>query len=196
MTDSPKKKPINNYPYYVAVAVFSSLFTFIINWRDQDRAGYRDLLDRYEATVLSLESRVASLEAENVTLTARLEILSQSQLTAPIPAWVKGIDGRMITLNPAYEELFLQPYGKTMRDYVGLTDEEFWGSLGLPEQGKVYWENDMKVIRSGRVTRIEEDVSINGATVTLIVYKYPYFSSSFGSSPSKIVGVAGLCVIK
>lgn len=190
------KKSINKYAYYVAVAVFSSLFTFIINWRDQDRAGYRDLLDRYEATVVSLENRVAGLEAENITLTARLEILSQSQLTAPIPAWIKGVDGRMITLNPAYEDLFLKPYGKKMRDYVGLTDEEFWGGLGLQEQGKSYWQNDMKVIRTGRVTRVEEDVIIKGATVTLIVYRYPYFSSSFGSTPSKVVGVAGLCVVK
>lgn len=190
------KKPINKYAYYVAVAVFSSLFTFIINWRDQNRAGYRDLLDRYESTVVSLEKRVAGLEAENITLTARLEILSQSRLTAPIPAWIKGVDGRMITLNPAYEDLFLKPYGKTMRDYIGLTDEEFWGSLGLQEQAKAYWQNDMKVIRSGRVTRVEEDVIIKGTTITLIVYKYPYFSSSFGSTPSKVVGVAGLCVVK
>lgn len=189
------KSSYNQYLGYAIAVAIGGLFTFIINWRSQDRTSYQDLLDRQAIELNELKVRILSLEKENIELTARIEVLTYSSFESPLPAWVKSVDGRMIALNRAYEDLFLIPNNRTVDDYIGKTDEEFWGSLGAPEVGRDYWETDLRVLATEKTIRSIQTGIFNKVKRDLIVYKYPYYTSyGFTGNRRQIVGVAGVAV--
>lgn len=195
MTEENKAK-LGQVWYYIAAAVVGAILTFVISYKQESRFGYQDLIDKLAEDNRRLELRISALERENISLTARIEVLTYSSFDSPLPAWVKSVDGRMLSMNNAYETVFLKPNGRVIDDYIGKTDEEFWGELGQSDLGKSYWKSDLRVLATGAVQRTRASGYINGVLREFIVYKYPYYAAYGITSPKKeIVGVAGVAVM-
>ena len=78
---------------------------------------------------------------EDSAMRERLEVLSMVLDLAPIPMWIKRMEGtttRMLRINLAYE----RRWGITREQCEGRTDEEVWG----PEVAAQFLANDLEAI--------------------------------------------------
>jgi len=177
------------------VIALSTLLTFIINYKGEQRNDFQIIIDRQNELLeeYSLENR--RLNTRLKILEDRVSILSSVAYESPVATWFKDLNGRMVTLNKSYELYFLFPNGKTITDYIGKTDEEFWGSLGQAELGKRYASHDRKIVESKQTRRFEEQIFIKGKKYKAIVYKYPVFSDAPEFTRPQLIGVGGVAVI-
>ena len=113
-------------------------------------------------------------------------LLESAHFDHPFPVWLKSIDGTMLSLNKAYEEVFLTPKGKSMSDYIGRKDADVWGE----KAGSHFWKNDLKVITNQKRWIGQEPVEINGHTEMWNILKYPRMSGN------DVIGVAGMAFPK
>lgn len=134
--------------------------------------------DLLRETNVELERRVNKLKSQILTL-------QSVQDSLPWPAWIKDLDGEVISANRAYEQAFLTPRGYTLFDYVGASDYDVW-----PEDiADEFRRNDLEIQRTRRTTVFTEEVEIlPGERVRLKFVKYPRYIGN------KVVGVAGMSV--
>jgi len=175
------------------VAAMTALFTFLINLQQEWRADYQIILDRQERSIERLELKVTTLEEVISDQDKRLAILSSLNYETPVATWFKDLQGRMVTLNRAYESYFLRPIGKDRYDYIGKTDAEFWEEQGS-DQGHDFWKEDLEVITTGRVKRFVQTIELESGDVRVIVNKYPVYSTALDRQ-KEIVGVGGAAMI-
>jgi len=137
---------------------------------------------RDEIKEMAAEQRKDKQEIHNLSL--KLQLMESAHYDLPIPAWLKDTNGTMLSLNAAYEELFIVPLGKKIEDYVGKTDSEFWGE----EIGKEYLLNDLKILRQGKSEIVTETVVMaNGEKSQWMILKYPRMA---GNTKIGIAGIA------
>lgn len=114
--------------------------------------------------------KVTELEIQVEKMRSNIVLLSMSFDDFPNPRWTKSADLMMLKMNKPYEEMYLDPIGKTRQDYIGKYDYDIW-----PEDiAYQYRLNDREVMREKRPITFEEKV-INGSgdTLTVQVTKYP-----------------------
>lgn len=137
------------------------IFNYFIAKRQEDRNDetshlkeYNNLINTYrelyelvskevQSEVIAKESILKELESvkgELASLKAKLMLFENRQFSLPVPMWIKDTSGIMLSMNQAYEDYVLTPLNKNRYDYIGKTDEQFWGE----ELGKKYRQNDLK----------------------------------------------------
>lgn len=145
-----------NYFTNARTAKKSEFDIVVATWQhDNDRL-------RNENAVLHTE--LQSLRLELADLRSKVILMESAHSDAPLPMWLKDINGRMLSVNKAYEESVLIPMGKTATDYIGKTDFDIWPK----EIAAVFKKNDIEAIETGRaVWAIEEG---NGQKYQVIKY--------------------------
>ena len=130
------------------------------------------------STPLPLTRAKRLLDAAAVLLQQRLQeqgVAGFGFESAPFPAWVKDVDGRMGWLNREYEAAF----EKTLSEYRGLNDIDVWG----PIIGEQFMAHDKEVMHRRRSWLGEEELP-NGMTIRVL--KWPVFDEA-----GDVVGVCG-----
>lgn len=157
-----------------------------IKWRD-DRI---ENLEKSEAEnkkkIEELQHEVTSLRLEAESLKTRFIIFQSTHDSAPIPMWIKDNNGRVLSANKAYEDLFLKPRGYTLMDYVNKDDFSVWPK-DIADEFRL---NDQRVHKDGKVWDGEETV-VNEAGVRYQcrIIKYPRYMAGI-NEPFGIAGVA------
>lgn len=162
-------------------------------------------LDRAEGRMIDLQTQLTELreqcnddtirlertinqEKNNVyKLSSKLAMLEGAFQDLPLPQWLKDTDGKMLSLNKAYEQMFLNPMGKVADDYIGNTDEDIWG----PEISEKFRKNDEFARKNGKGFWIGIEpirVKNNDISKHWWIFKYVRY---VGDTP---VGVAGLAL--
>jgi PAS domain S-box-containing protein len=99
---------------------------------------------------------------------------------SPFLSFVKNVDGRMLYYNRRFAERF----GISMTAWLGKTDFD----LFPPEDASAYRENDLAVLRGGRLQVLEErSRESDGSPSLWQVYKFP---CSSGDSLTMLGGIA------
>lgn len=129
--------------------------------------------------------KIYDLQQEVSHLRSKVLLLESATQDLPIPMWLKDMDGTMLALNPAYEQIFLIPHNKTMKDYIGKQDVDVW-----PEEiSKAFKEHDEWVKANRSQLRVYENVPLADGTVReYFILKYPRYSGK------TMIGVAGIAV--
>lgn len=126
-------------------------------------------------------------EVEIQNLRIRLFVFESSHVNLPLPAWTKDLNGRVLTMNKAYEDSFLIPNNKTIDDYIGFTDIDVWGE----EIGKIYQDGDSNALESVKGYWIgKEPINIKGHFISeeWRVLKYVRYEGK------KRVGTGGIAI--
>lgn len=154
---------------------------------EQFNAFNANLLQRVstlEEKVAYLQEDNAALRIQNESLKTRLIIMESAHQDAPIPMWLKDTSGKMLSVNPAYEQEFLVPMGFTKDDYIGHTDSEVWGT----EIGAEYALNDAVVAATKEMWLGTETVATPKGKFQYAIMKYPRMENNF------LIGVAGIAI--
>lgn len=93
------------------------------------------------------------------------------------PGWIKGTNGRMLYVNPAYTKEF----GIQVDKYMGSKDDSYWES----QIAIAFRDNDGLVAASGEQQTFIEDVILNGVTFKYEILKWPVYINGH------LVGIAG-----
>ena len=126
--------------------------------------GIRDLREALNDTEVDQE----------VVLLLSIKALSDSR---PTPCWIKGTDGRVLYVNPAYTAEF----GVHVDDYMGDKDGKHWGHA----IAVAFRDNDKIVASRGTAMTFIEDVPIGDETVKYNMVKWPVYLHG------KLIGIAG-----
>lgn len=94
-----------------------------------------------------------------------------------IPSWIKGKDGRMLYLNPAYTKVF----GVTLDEYIGVKDYINW-TEGV---ARSFRDNDAIVAESGCQQTFTEEVTVDGVSLKYKIIKWPVYVNG------QLIGIAG-----
>lgn len=116
------------------IAELNTLRNEVKYWTEK----YYSLADEYS----KLSSDMKLLERD---LTMKIALFESAHSDLPLPMWLKDPDGKMLSLNDAYEFEFLKPFGLTKDDYIGKYDTDVWPK----EISEEYYENDRKVYLTG-----------------------------------------------
>lgn len=146
-----------------------------------------ELKQKCDDDTLRLERQMNEEKNQVVKLSTKLSMLEGAFQDLPLPQWLKDTDGKMLSLNKAYEDMFLRPMGKTSKDYIGKTDEDIWGK----EIADRFRKNDETATRNGKGFWIGIEpiwVENNDISKHWWIFKYVRY---VGTTP---VGVAGLAL--
>lgn len=130
--------------------------------------------DSYVELYVEQVKENARLKAEIVMkekeLFSHATLIEESNNQLPFPYWIKTVDGTIIFLNSAYENIVLKPMGATNKDIIGSNGVSVLGE----EVVDVFLKNDMEVIRKGRLIKVREQVQEG---VWGVSYKFPVYSN-------------------
>ena len=161
----------------------SSNFKELLAMYKAERDEKQSLIDRQSNAIQVLTLQVRELEDHVRDLKTTLSTMEALHLDLPLPQWVKDKKGRVISMNKAFEDIFLLPIGKTLEDYIGYTDTEVWGE----EIGSEYAENDLEVLRKRRaIHNVETVLTKSGKKKYWYTFKYPIWQNR------SIIGVGGI----
>jgi hypothetical protein len=124
------------------------------------------------------------LERQLFGLQNKLAMMESAHMDAPLPMWLKDVDGTMLALNQAYEDAFLRPIGKTANDYIGRKDVDVYGE----ELGRQFADHD-RIALSGRIVDVLEDAPVGDGTMAK--WRVIKYVRKVGRVP---VGIAGIAV--
>ena len=118
-------------------------FQAIVEQWQSDNERLRDENENYRKVEKDLYKKLSSLEKQIQNLQTKLLLMESAHQHLPIPSWLKDTDGKMLSVNKAYETNFLIPNGFTKFDYMGKTDVEIWGEKIASE----YKETDENALK-------------------------------------------------
>ena len=153
----------------------------------------RSEVAEYRKEVETLRERINELEAENLRerstsaeLKNKIVLLESAHYDLPFPQWLKNTSFEMLSVNQAYEDVFLRPAGLRATDYIGKTDFDIWPD----EVARKFVENDKKAMEGkGEYWSGIEPLWVkdNDVSKLWVIYKYPRY---FGKVCIGIAGVA------
>ena len=169
------------------VATFFALmkFSFISTIKDDN--------ERLRLRVNELELRVVASEKEQLEAKERetyfknqITLLETAHHDLPFPQWLKDVNGVMLSVNSAYEKMFLVPINKTAEDYVGATDFDIWPK-SVAER---FVENDKKARKRDGYWMGIEPIWIKNSDIS------PYWRiAKYGRFVGNVcVGIAGIAI--
>lgn len=114
----------------------------------------------------NLEANMRLMEKE---LQAKAQLFESAHSHLPVPMWLKDLDGKMLALNDAYEQVFLRPQGKSRDDYIGFIDHDVWPD-DIADQ---FVEHDNQVLHNDIIWRgIETMPDMEGIHERWHIIKY------------------------
>lgn len=132
-----------------------------------------------------LAEKVHLLERENSRLLTQFIALSSAHDSSPLPQWVKDENGKMLSLNRAYEKTFLIPNGLTLKDCLHKADRNVW-----PEEiAEAFRKSDDLVWKTRKIHDLKEPISVNGKITYIRTIKYPRYAEGI-KDPIGISGIA------
>ena len=96
-------------------------FDILVKTWKEDNERLRGENDRLESEITALRDQVSDLRSKVI-------LMESAHTDAPIPMWLKDMNFKMLSVNRAYEDVFLRPMGMTASDYIGKEDGEVWDS--------------------------------------------------------------------
>lgn len=150
-------------------------------WKEEFER-YEDRFQKLWVSQVKLESELEALKLENEDLKNQLIQIRALRPDMPIPMWLKDTTGKMLSLNQAYEDVFLFPLGKTRKDYIGNYDEDIWGE----QIAEIFRSNDIIVTSQKSFVEISNEDLKNPLLNGWTFYKYPVYSHG------QFIGIAGL----
>lgn len=128
---------------------------------------------------------------QNITRRKQLEeellkihhLLETWMKNSPAVAFIKDLEGYITYVNTAFEKLFSLSPG----EIIGKTDYDLYPTS--PETAKMMQANDQRIIRLGKMLRLDETVIVAGEPRHFESIKFPLHDSE-----NNIVSVAGLAV--
>lgn len=170
--------------------VLQAAFNYFLEKRKNKRVDFETILGRLEKENNELRqdenhynARLRELENKVLNMHYKIQLLSNAQLDLPLPMWFKDVDGTMLSLNHAYEELLLKPLDKSGMDYIGNSDESIWGEE-LATRIRTF---DQQVIHNDKTLDYEMRIPILGQDFKIRIIKYPRMA---GGAKLGIVGIA------
>lgn len=170
----------------------------IVSLRTSKRDDFRIIVEilraeneRLRADVEKLDTRIEELEEKYSEERKRAEklqnqliLLESAHHDLPFPQWLKDSNGIMLSVNDAYQEIFLEPMGLTKDDYMGKSDFDVWDQ----ETAKAFRDNDNLVKRRKKFIRTKEKITRKDADFSedWEVVKYPRFLGRV------FIGIAGI----
>lgn len=128
---------------------------------------------------------ISTLKTEVGQLQNAVTLMESAHQDLPVPMWLKDANGKMLALNPSYEEIFLIPRGYVRKDYVGHFDEDVWPK----DVANSFTANDRKVFRTGIVYNGFEMVpDAHGVLRKWQVIKYVRYSGRVK------IGIGGIAI--
>lgn len=166
-----------------------ALLNYLAKRRADQNVSQQGLMEEWRKEVIQSRQENSALREEVSILTAlmndlknKLMMLEASHASLPIPQWIKGLDGRMITLNTPYETVFLKPNLLTRKDYINQTDFVAWPH----DIAKSYVANDQIVIQTGKKIITTEKVKLGEEISYWNVLKYPIIQNN------RVIAVGGI----
>ena len=186
-TDTKELSKIENFINSNMVRIITIVVTVAITaiFNNVEVRNYKALTDRQLVEISELKDNIRDYSIEIERLKKNSMLANSVTDYLPYPTWIKDSSLRMVDLNKSYEDLILKPINKSEIDYIGLTNEEFWGDV----VGKQYSKNDLYVLRTGNLVSIEETTVIKGDTLNVTTTKFPLKINN------NILGVGGISII-
>lgn len=203
---------LNEIPYLKEVIVFVSgggllwVFKTLLDYRKQNKDEFTILRETWSEQfkqdaikIAELTGRLQSKEDEceqykvhlgnlgtqMMSLMEDLERLELVDNDIPVPKWLKNKDLIMLSLNDAYERVFLIPNGFVRKDYIGKSDVDVWGdAIGLE-----YQAGDREAMDKRELIKTTETVKLGAIELLMWILKWPVFKGS------EIVGVKGMAIL-
>ena len=162
------------------------------NWKIREE--FKEEIANIRAKEDEQQGLIDKLRERYHKLANKFTLLEISSPVMQMPAWVKDAGGVMIQLNDAYEDVYLKPLNASRHDYIGKTDEEFWGEVD-PKNGasvgREYMRQDKIAMREGKpVASIDPLVTTSGTSQVYSI-KYPITLPGTYLDRDYIVGIAG-----
>jgi PAS domain-containing protein len=152
---------------------------------DDDRAELELQVKILTENEESCSRELRSLSEELRETKIRLSIFESSHYSIPLPFWSKDLDGKMRSVNRAYETAFLRPHGLLGADYIGNYDHDVWPR----EIADAFRKHDAEAIVSskGFIEFEQEILASDGTNLGLWrVIKYCRYENDV------LVGVSGI----
>lgn len=161
-------------------------FDRIVQVWSEDNNRLRKDIESLSLRIDTLETELSREKAMNKDLQNKLILLESAHHDLPFPQWLKDTNGYMLSLNKAYEDVFLKPAGKTASDYIGHTDEEIWGT----EVAKQFAIGDQHARREKGYWIGIEPIQISGNDISER-WKIVKYARLVGGV---VVGIAGIAI--
>lgn len=114
-----------------------------LNTNRKEKAALWEKVESQSGRIRELESE---LEIQKHEWQLRLELFESAHQDLPLPMWLKDKDGKMLALNPRYEQVFLIPRGFCKKDYVNAYDSDIWPS----DIAEAFGRHDKHVYETGK----------------------------------------------
>ena len=101
---------------------------------------------------------INNLREEVSDLRIKILLLESAHLDLPCPAWLKDLNGIMLSINKSYATSFLTIAEKAQEDYIGFKDEDVWGV----EIAAEFRRTDLYVLSTGQTYYGKEPLRLNG----------------------------------
>lgn len=158
---------------------YQELLMVIKSERDAKQA----LISQQENAIRTMACELEELREQLRELKSSLSAMESLHLDLPLPQWVKDKGSKVISMNKAYEDVFLFPIGKSIEDYIGHNDIDVWGE----EIGQEFMSNDAEVMRKRKpIHVIETIVNKKGVKKYWYIYKFPIWSNR------SVIGTGGI----
>lgn len=170
--------------YIIGAGGATGLGALFLKYRANRSLDMQVLLDRLDKENEELKEEIDKLKAGFHEMQISLLYIKSAHYSSPFATWVKNRNGIMMTVNDAYENLFLKPRGLTKFQYLGYKDSQVW-----PEAlAKEYAKNDAYVMEQEVEWRGYETVILKRKKVQWRISKWPVYDDM----RRKVVGIAGM----
>jgi PAS domain S-box-containing protein len=165
----------------ISAAVGGGVLTQLVNFFNARRTAKKDdfnvIIERWEKDNARLRSEVDAMQSAHLIerkalmdeldrmrreigdLRGKVALMEHAQSDVPAPQWLKDLDGRVLSVNRAFEQAF----GKVAAECLGRTEREIWGD----DIGANLMENDQQVIHLGQPLHTVEEYGEHGTWFVL-----------------------------
>lgn len=194
------KQYISEIILFITGGGLVSFFNYFREKRKDRTDEFKELLEYTKSLVTERDAKIEKMQAEYNEcremmlqlkeeineLKGKVIVLESAHFDIPFPMWLKGLDGKMISVNTEYENNFLKPNGKTAKDYINKTDEQVWGA----EISKEYQLNDKLTLKSKNGYWSGKEKIIIGDTDVTDIWTIVKYVRYAGKTPIGIGGIA------
>lgn len=147
-----------------------ALLTYLGTRRKTLNSQQLDYIDKLQKRLDESEEQIRNLQDEVTTLKANNLLIQHSHINSfPFAVWIMDTSRRFVAGNRAMQQLFLEPRGYKLVDYIGRRHEEIWGR----ELAEQFERNDSIPLVDGNVFDGIETAPHNGEVKKFRVVKSP-----------------------
>lgn len=168
----------------VLLPILGGLGQYLLGRRKEQRIDFDLIVKRLDIENNECKETNQLLIKKVAMLENKVLLLESAHQSLPVPMWLKTMDGTMLALNSAYENVFLKPNGLKTIDYVGKKDHDVWPK----EVADKFREHDIEVQTTRQTLETTELVPIDGVMTKWHIIKYLRISDGVP------IGIGGMAV--